>query len=182
MYAKDKEERLVEPINNSTVNKLKNIIVDKPIRFKNIAGEVDYRNLMNNKKAKMSESIVERFIELNKSKHRWLSEHDTSGDFHFNEMVRKEMLELSKRPKYIADVLVSFFYSNNSRYKDGLWDVYGELLYENLEKNLEGTIQCEECPERFKVKTDNVKYCEKCAKQKILESKRKWKTEKGRKS
>lgn len=162
IYVKDKEEKLVENINESTVNKLQHIIVDRPIRFKNVAGTVDYKKLMNNPKVKNSEDIVERFIELSRAKHFWLSEHDTSGDFHFNEMVREEMLKISKRPQYIADVLTRFFYSNNSRFKDSLWDVYGELLYSNLEKNLKDTIQCELCTTRVVKINKSTKYCENC--------------------
>lgn len=162
IYAKDKEEGKVESLNSSTVNKLHSLIPNKPIRFRKVAGKMDYRNLMNNKYPIISEDVISNFIRINKSKHNWLSENEESNEYHFNEMMRDELFKLHKSKSYVVDVLIEHLYTANSRFKDSLWNAFGDIIYENLENNVGDTIQCENCNERTEVQQDNEKYCEKC--------------------
>lgn len=175
MFAKDKEESQVEGINNSTVNKLYTIIPNKQIRFKSIAGDYDYKNLMNNKHAKESELVINTYLELNKSKRYWLSVNESSNEYHFNDMMRKELFKLHRSKTYVVDVLVEYLNSNNSNYKSSLWNVFGDILYDNLIFNVGNTIQCANCNERVEKINETTVFCKKCSEQKRKES---WKLSK----
>lgn len=161
-YAKDKEDHLVEETNNSTVNKLEHIIEDKPIRYKKLVGELKFTNLMNNKRAVPNEGIIEKYEELLKQKRFYNNSQVNNSMYHFDRYFREEMGKIHKSESYIVDVLVRHLFEKGSRSKDNLWNVYGDILYKNLEKNLEGTIACEDCPTRFKQKTKNQCLCTKC--------------------
>ena len=182
MYAKDKEEGKVERLNGSTVNKLVDLIPDKPIQFKNVAGTFNYKNLMNNKYPDQSELLIKEFTRLNHSKHNWLSSHETLSEYHFNKMMRDELFKLHRSKTYVVDVIIEHLYSKNSRFKDGLWDTFGDIIYDNLVKNLGNTIQCECCNERVEVESENAKYCDDCASKVLQIQKNKWKREKWKKS
>lgn len=62
----------------------------------------------------------------------------------------------------IADILVGYLYKNNSKRKDLLWICYGDILYENLQKNKKSytkEIQCVDCGEWFEVWGADVETC-----------------------
>lgn len=173
-YAKDKEEGKVEKINNSTVNRLYGIIPNKPIQFKRVAGHFDYRNLMNTKYPSQSKSVIDKYNELNRSKHTWLDKNTSSTEFQFNEFMRMELSKLHKSEKYIADVLVEYLYSSGNKDKSGLWDVFGDILCDNVIANLGNTISCEVCKIRTEKINETSIYCEACAKEKSRISKLQW--------
>lgn len=181
-FAKDKEEENVEKRNNSTVNKLYKIIPDKPIQFKRVTGKFDYRNLMNTKYPEPSQKLIDKYNELNKSKYRELNDDSKSGEFRFDEYMRKELSALHKSDKYIVDVLIEYLYSSGNKNKEALWDAYGDIVYENILNNLGDTISCEVCKMRIKMTNGNKHYCEVCAKKILQIQKNKWKREKWKKS
>ncbi len=164
IYAKDKEVKQVEPLNDSTVNKLYKIIPDKPIRFKNVAGKVDYKNLMNNPHVIVSDNLIKRYVEINRNKHNIMVKFDDKSDLNFNKYLKKELLKLHKSESYIVDVLIEYLYSNNSTFKESLWSAFGDIIYINLVRNLGNTIQCENCTTRFMKANESQLYCEQCAK------------------
>lgn len=50
--------------------------------------------------------------------------------------------------------------------KDTLWKLFGDVIYKNLERNLDGTKLCKTCGERFKYNVKSKKetlYCNDCA-------------------
>lgn len=161
-YAKDKEERLVEPINNSTVNKLEHLIEDKQIRFKKVVGSIDYKMLMNNPRVKSSDSIIEAYDELNKKKRFSNSKEEANSSYYFDTQFRKRMKEIHSNENYVVDVLVKYLFEKGSKSKDTIWNVYGDILYSNLKKNLEGTCSCQDCSTRFEQKTKNQYLCANC--------------------
>jgi hypothetical protein len=177
-YAKDKEDRLVESAGNSTVDKLENLIPDKPIRFIALAGKINHKKLMKRKTAPVNPSIIEKFEELSKKKRFLISQHNDrkSAGYYFNTLVKEEFKKINNKEDYIADVLIEYLYvEKKSKSKDILWDAYGHIIVENLESNLKGTIVCEDCLERFKSKEVNEILCKGCKRERQLESKRKWK-------
>jgi hypothetical protein len=170
IYAKDKEKIQVSSINMSTVNKLNDIIPNKPIQFKQLVGEVNYKHLKKVKSRKVDEKLIEKFTQINKQKHFNLNLDDS--DEGFERLLKNELSVFSKDEDYIVDVLVEYLFNTDSAYKSTLWDVYGERLYKNLKKSLGNTIQCDNCNVRFESKTNKV-YCEECSTEKLKESRRK---------
>lgn len=162
-FAKDKNEDCVEKLNSSTVNRLYNIIPNKPIQFKRITGKFNYKNLMNTKYPVHSDELIKRYNELNRNKHNLLNKNEDVA-FQFNSYVRDELLKLHKSEKYIVDILVEYLYSSGNKDKDGLWNVYGEVLYENIVENLGNTISCEVCKTRVERNKEKQIYCTECSK------------------
>lgn len=92
---------------------------------------------------------------------------------YFHELRDHIMDELSKfgyTDEQIADRLVKFLYSEtNSKYKSALWICYGDILYDNLKKNLgadEPVATCESCGNEFYVspRAKNKTLCPDCYK------------------
>lgn len=172
-YAKDKEDKNVEKINNSTVNRLYDIIPNKPIQFKRVTGKFDYKNLMHTKYPATSQELIDKFNELNRSKHVLLEKNKDSDAFQFNDYMRDELKKIHRSEQYIVDVLVEYLYSSGNKDKEGLWDVYGEIVYENILTNLGETISCEVCKERVEKINENSTHCRECYKEVRAEQNRK---------
>lgn len=184
-YAKDKdyikpdedaekeEERLhnplsqVEEVNNSTVNRLNDLIPSNHISFKRNIGEIDYKVLMKRKTAPaQKEEIINLYEEMVKNKRFLIGGHQDkkNAGYYFSKIFKDKMKESKKRVDYIVDVLIEHLYfENGGRSKDILWDAYGDIIVENIKNNLEGTKCCENCLDRFKMKIHTQKYCKPCA-------------------
>lgn len=68
--------------------------------------------------------------------------------------------------------------------KDTLWKLFGNVIYINLERNLEGTKLCEVCRERFSITNEkdfSSKYCTRC-KAEITREKTRLRVQKTRKN
>lgn len=164
-YAKDKEDSQVSELNNSVVNKLHKIIPNKRITFKTLVGDVDYKKLMRIKSAERDEKVIEMFKHLEYQKNRWMSSSTENNELKYNDYVRSTLLELNDDVYHIVDSLVLYLYIENSRFKNGLWNVFGDILYDNLLLNLGNTIACEKCNCRTEKINELTIYCDPCAKE-----------------
>lgn len=166
-YAKKKEEKDVEKINESVVNRLDKIIPKTKIQFVKLAGKFDYKMLMKVKSRKIDEAIIERYKELNKNKKWTMRENKevTSKDkLWIDKYIRDELLKINSNKQYVTDVLVKYLYAEkDSEYKTTLWGSFGDVILHNLKINLRGTIQCGDCGVRVKKTSNSMKYCPKCA-------------------
>ena len=165
-YAKDKEEHQVQEIPDNiedckVVDKLEYIIPNKPLRFKKLFGEVDYKMLMWNAYTKHDESIVERFIELDKEERFNVDTQVNTTQYEHDKYVYREMQKLGLPVVKIVDILVREFFGKNSNYKKALWNVYGYQIYKNLERNMSKCRRCNDCDDLFKGKVNEF-LCEKC--------------------
>lgn len=163
-FAKDKSDSQIEKLNNSTVNKLYNIVPNKPIQFKKLFGNVDHKLLMNNEypnhNKDKNDIVIQEFIRLNKMKNIFTNQdgYDESG---FNKFVRDSMKEVFKNENYISDILVEHFFNTDSAYKKTLWACYGEFIHSNLLIKLQGSFNCEDCGLRFSGKKNQI-LCDEC--------------------
>lgn len=165
--AKDKERKNVEPINNSTVNRLRKIIPNKRIKFEEIAGELDYNMLMNGKADRTDLDIINNFKTLIKQKWKLikdeLNNNKKEGKYYVSKLIREEMKNINSNEDRIVNILVEEFYNKvDSKNKTTLWDVYGDILLSNLRYNLQGTKQCENCGKRIEMVNNQSKYCDSC--------------------
>lgn len=174
--AKDKEKKNVESLNGSTVNRLRKIIPNKPIRFEKIAGKFDYKMLMSEEVTYVDRGILKEYRKIERSK-QWLirgndSKSRKEGELFIYKYIRDRLKEINQDETRIVNVLVEELYGRKkSPVKTTLWNCYGDILLSNLRENLKGTKQCECCGERvddYKTK----KYCEKCADKMKKESNR----------
>lgn len=166
IYAKDKEEKRVEPKNSSLVNRLDDIIPTQRIHFTKVAGKFDYTYLMSDKKIKIDEVIVNTYNEMHRNK-KWMmgtvSTKTNQDKVYIYQVIRDTLLSIEDNPTYVADVLVQYLYGmKNVNNKKTLWECFGDELVENIQKNTAGTIQCVTCGKREMKVMQRQTLCTKC--------------------
>ncbi|WP_246027758.1 RNA dependent RNA polymerase [Paenibacillus xylaniclasticus] len=174
IYAKDKKLKDVEPINNSVVNRLGNIIPNPRLNFtaKNL-GKFNPIVLMHNLDTELQQDIIEKYTELDLKK-RFMSmepknEDETSSDsLYIYTDIRNKLLEVCNDPIKVTDVLVKYLYIHKkSSYKTTLWSSFGDIIVQNIKNNIEnklsdGYILCQDCGVRVKVVKQRQSRCDIC--------------------
>lgn len=166
-YAKDKKEENVELINDSVVNRLNNIIKNKRLSFKlSEFGKMDYRMLMNNPNIKIDESLIKLYRKLNTQYHYKINMEDkyTSNIGYIAKLITDELSTSGYSDIEIVDMLVKHLYhKTNSKSKEALWFCYGDIIFENLQRNIgDKDSICLKCGKRFKKNSPNQEYCDEC--------------------
>ncbi|MBU5332083.1 hypothetical protein KQI61_07715 [Anaerocolumna aminovalerica] len=190
IYAKGKKAYQVEPLGNCNIDRIYNIVHSKRIVFKDLLGKYSYKVLMNDanvdRNSEKAKEIVELYNSINEANKRKLSYINLNTldiyekkrvklqlEFDSNKQ-RKEFIEyIGESKEYITDVLVKSL--QNDINKDTLWKLFGDVIYENIKRNLEGTKICEVCGERFNYSNNKMKYCKKCSYEIQLDLSRKYK-------
>lgn len=137
---------------------------------------------MNNPNIDIKDEIIDKYKELENKKKEYIirsksNNFDITDTFlSINKQVEIYFIEECNKLKISrsegVDMVIAYIYSSNRNNKKAfLFDIFGEIIYENLKKNIksplnEGYIMCKNCGKRVKLKTPNSpqKYCEKCAK------------------
>jgi len=169
IYVKDKNTEEVEKKNTSVVNKLEKIIIDKRINF-DFADfdEFNYKLLMYNEDVEIDELIINKYKTLDRKTHYMLHSED---DKNYNNItfvyqgIRNDLLKLDPSINYIVDVLIKYLYKiKDSKFKDTLWLAFGDIIIENLKRNVKDKyIYCENCGVLTKQSKNNkTQYCKKC--------------------
>jgi DNA-directed RNA polymerase subunit RPC12/RpoP/arsenate reductase-like glutaredoxin family protein len=167
-YAKDKEIDQVEKMNNSIVNKLDKIIIDKKMNFSiKRFGKFDYTNLMNNRDAVISSDVIEAYNRENRIYHYKINMEDEnkSNISYIAKDIRSKLSKYGYSDIEIADMIIKYLYNDtNSKSKESLWFCYGSIIVNNIKHNLgDNTGLCMKCGKRFKKKKEHHKYCDKCS-------------------
>lgn len=181
-FAKDKHQEDVAPINNSTVNRIcRNIenIKQGNYNFKSV-GRFRYTMLMNNPNIDIKDEIIDKYKELENKKKEYIirsksNNFDITDTFlSINKQVETYFIEECNNLKISrsegVDMVIAYIYSSNRNNKKAfLFDIFGEIIYENLKKNIksplnEGYIMCKNCGKRIKQTNGKREYCEKCSK------------------
>lgn len=166
-YAKDKEHDKIEDINNSIVNQLDKIIKNKRLRFKiSDFGKFDYTMLMSNVDIKIDEDVVEEYSALNKQYHYKInmeSEYKNNISY-IAKQIKDSLSEYEFTEIEITDMLVKYLYSiKNSKNKEALWFCYGNVIVDNLKRNIgDKTNVCAKCGKRYYKDYNSQKYCKSC--------------------
>lgn len=181
-YAKNKTKDQVDEIGQCNIDRIYNIVKSNRIVFTDLLGKYTYKTLMNNVSVdintEQSKKILALYDSINVANIRKLSyvEVDTleldekrklNIQLEYDSKVQRKLFidYIEETPEYITDVLIKSLQSNIN--KDTLWRLFGDIIYDNIKKNLSGTKICEVCGERFEynIKSKNLpKYCRKCAK------------------
>lgn len=77
----------------------------------------------------------------------------------------KQFDELGLERLDVCNILVKYlFHSKNSRRKNVFWMCFGDIVLENLKRNIpDGSIQCKKCGERFVPLSPQQKVCTSCS-------------------
>ncbi|HEY8803620.1 MAG TPA: hypothetical protein VIM42_00655 [Clostridium sp.] len=171
IYAKDKEKDKVEEVNNSIVNRLEKIIPNTKISFvaANL-GNFDYKMMLKNKRIKLDEEVIKKYKEMDLKKHFMMNstyeDDEQSNVTYLYQEIVKSILEVNEDIYYVTDVLVKYLYEfKKSNFKTTLWECFGNVIVENLRKNVETSkIYCEVCGDIIEQISNRKKYCEGCLK------------------
>ena len=167
IYAKDKTKKQVEKNNNSPVNKLEKYIPNKRLTFpKDKFGKFDMKMLMTNPSIKPDEALVESYMRLNRHfKFKVNAEsHKNNNLTLVHDEIKNELSQYGYSDIEIVDMLIqSLYYKNNKLSKEVLWSCYGDIILNNIKRNIGNkTAMCELCGKRFKKNIHTQKKCEEC--------------------
>ena len=181
-FAKDKEPEQVEHPNESAMNRLSAYIPDKRISYCKIIGKFDYRKLMNldcGFDIREDSLIIERYEYYNQNKDKIFNIDDgkylNQMDCYLPKYVRDKIIEETRYDlDYITNTLVVYFYTiKKSSNKELLWSSFGDVIVENLKKNVKGKI-CPICGKRFEPNNNRQLTCsEECSRLLDIQNKRK---------
>lgn len=177
-YAKNKTSKQVEKIGTCNIDRISNVVKNNRIIFKDLLGKYSYKTLMSDKNIDINTDIADKIVKLyndiNDVNLRELSYVDYGKldidekkrlklQMEFNSKKQKRMFVeyIGETPECITDVLVKSLQKDIN--KDLLWRLFGDIIYKNIEKSLEGTAICEKCGERFNQNAVNQKLCESCS-------------------
>ena len=166
-YAKDKNDKQVEPPNNSTMNRICQSIPTTRVKFAKMCDNFDYRMLMNlDYGFSISEDnqIVERYNYWNRHQYLFNTEAENAKqeDMYMFQQIRKHILEETNEDiNVVVNTLVMYLYTiKTNNMKKTLWASFGDILVENLKKNTASLGKvCEECGDRFVSLQSNHRFC-----------------------
>lgn len=157
-YAKDKEKSQVKKRNGSFVNKIYELIPNKPINTRGLKlDSINYKYMMSNPKIICSKEVSDLYDELNKQYRYMINMKDEYIDNlrYIACKIRGAFSQLGYSEETITDMLIEYLYKREKRYKQILWFCYGQYIVNNLEKNIEVRktkfIPCDDCGEWIEV-------------------------------
>ena len=167
IYAKDKESHQVESPNNSTMNRIAASIPDPKIKFSKSISKFDYRMLMNldcDFSISPESSVVKAYDYWNARQNLFNEEDSNQKDqdlFKYKQIREKIINETQKDLNYIVNTLIAVLYTTRkASAKKTLWACFGDVILENLKKNLNGKGKiCQICGKRFEPKRITQNYC-----------------------
>lgn len=167
---KEKTEEDVEPINQSTMNRICAKIPNPRISFSGTEfGEFDYTMLMsdmNFDECNLNHNIISDYIELTKS---------VSNDINVNDnystqiippiflIIRESLLSKYDANEVVDNLIIHLFDKKKTDFKLSLWTSFGDIIYENIINNLKVRKPCERCGELIEKSSNKTKYCNKCS-------------------
>ena len=172
-YAKDKEETAVADKNTCLVNKLDDIIISPRLQFdKNIFGKLNYQNLMSGSPTTLDSEFLKKFDELNQSYHFKLRMQDENNNNlkPLGQMIRNDLSCFGYSDVEITDQLIEYLYSKETKHKELLWFCYGNIIVENLQRNIEDKPICPKCGSRFIPDHFNQQKCPVCLEKEKLKA------------
>ena len=159
IYAKDKERYQVEAPNNSTMNRIAAKIPDPKIKFSKSISKFDYRMLMNldcDFSVSPESQVIKSYDYWNARQNLFNIEedkHQKQEDIYMYQQIRQRIIGECKDKDidYIVNTLVAYLYTvRKLSQKKTLWACFGDVIVENLKKNLEGKGRvCRMCGKRF---------------------------------
>ena len=168
IYAKDKLPSQVEPPNQSTMNRIAASIPSSRLKFNKNIGKFDYRMLMNlgcGFTVSQESQVVKSYEYWNNRQYLFneQNEHVSDEDLYKYHQIKARILEENSEQSidYIVNTLVAYLYTTKTTSaKKTLWACFGEEMYSNLIKNLEGKGKvCPECGKRFGPVNGKQVYC-----------------------
>lgn len=171
-FAKDKKDTQIEPQNDSTMNRLVDIIVNPKLIFKaSNLGQYDHTKLMSNPDVEIDEKVIEEFEWLKRNKKRLMKEHKDGKykEYYIDGMIKRKLCSHGYDSSQVTDMLIKYCHEKKMINKNILWNSFGEIILENVKRNIPSNTKCcDVCGERFEYNSGCKtlpKYCDACAKE-----------------
>lgn len=154
-FAKAKEPQQLEERNSAFVNRLYDLIPDKPISTRGLELEaVDPQKLMTDPDIQCPKDVSDLYTELNRTyRYKFRLKDDADNAAYVARELRQQFTSLGYDEQTIADMLVRYCYENRVRFKELLWFSFGTYILNSLRKNIPAPntryIQCADCGEWF---------------------------------
>lgn len=173
--AKGKEREQVSPITESLVNQLRGLILNKRISYHNLE-PFDYRLLMNDQSIEeCDQRLAFTYDALAKKYHFKLAHNYDDEDDNLGFIIntcRDELAACGIHEASMVDQLVYYLFNKRSK-KSLLWCCFGNIMVDNLKRNIDHSLQwCRKCGRRFKPNSNRQIYCAECALEKKREKTR----------
>lgn len=177
IYAKNKKDYQVEKIGKCNIDRISGIARANRIVFKNLLGKYSYKTLMKTPDVSADPELINRIVQLYRDVEavnlRRLSHMDFSTldyddkkrallQIEFDSNKQREMfVELIGEPVAdIVDILIKELQDDVN--KDTMWKLFGDVIYSNIARNLNGAKICVKCKDRFLATNNRAKYCNNC--------------------
>lgn len=177
IYAKNKKDYQVEKIGKCNIDRISGIARANRIVFKNLLGKYSYKTLMKTPDVSADPELINRIVQLYRDVEavnlRRLSHMDFSTldyddkkrallQIEFDSNKQREMfVELIGEPVAdIVDILIKELQDDVN--KDTMWKLFGDVIYSNIARNLNGAKICVKCNDRFLATNNRAKYCNNC--------------------
>lgn len=169
IYAKDKESAQCESVNDSTMNRISNVIPNPMVRYNKNLRQFDYQMLMNHDAdfTIRRSPILDSYDYWLRHKYEFYDPNESidDEDLYMYQQIREKILELGDKD-YVVNSLVAYCYTvKKTSNKKLLWACFGKEIVENIKRNLpeleekQGKV-CPICGRRFKPRAQgNSKYC-----------------------
>ncbi len=170
-YVKDKTDGHVEERNESVVNRLGQLIPKVRLNF-NAAnlGYFDYRILMSGgsmDNEDLKTIVINEYTNQDQKK-RFMEVVQMNGDWtgdnqYMYRLIREKLIQHGGDPRHVVDILVEYLYVHKqSSYKTTLWSCFGDIIVDNIKRNLRTDAQCQRCGARIEESGQRLKYCDSC--------------------
>ena len=174
VYAKDKDVKQVEPINDCVVNQIKTLYPED--NFKLVftdRSRFDYRMLMNNPDIVVDSEVLRAYSDVVSTAKFKKGKEETNNSTVVGDIVLT-MQKFDYAQYEICDMLVKDMFKDKTVFKDGrckefFFYVYGDIVYENIVANklkygyvcvdcgtdikrVNGKCRCSECQKKYRLK------------------------------
>lgn len=169
IHAKNKSVGRVQKLNDSVVNRLETIVPNRRMSFtaKNV-GAFRYQYMLSDMRARVrtDPAVIELYDQIEKEYRFAVSFYDNESNYAY---IRDTVTERFNATGYtrgaVCDMLVRhLFCEKQSKRKNIFWMCFGDIVLENLRRNLpNGSTQCVRCGERFVPNAPQQKLCLNCS-------------------
>lgn len=164
--AKGYTDAQIAPLNDSLVNKLRGLIKKKRLSFRHLP-VFSYRKLMNKPDLELTDSeLISKYEELSQICHYRIkiNEAEENNALYLIDDIKNQLLDFGHSLIDTTDILVRHLYVNDSNAKLVLWACFGDIILENLKKNINPRESyCKKCGKRFIPEARAQKYCHLCS-------------------
>ena len=119
-----------------------------------------------NKRITVEQDVVRMYDEAEKQYRYSISFYDDDTNYGYvREALLQKFAELDYSLDEVCDMLVKYlFHTKQSKRKNVFWMCFGDMVFENLERNIPvGSIQCKKCGGRFVPATPQQRACSDCS-------------------